>query len=272
MTPMLAGRTAVVTGSGRGIGKASALLMAEQGAALVVSDRDSQEAQETVAEIVRRGGRAIGLPGDVTDDAFADELISAAIDSFGGVDILVNNAGYAWDSVLAKMTDEQWDAMLAVHLTAPFRILRAAAPFFKEAAKREAAEGRKAMRKIVNVSSTSGLRGQVGQANYAACKAGILGLTKTVAREWGRYHVNCNAVVFGWIATRMTDVNGGAGNERAEAPTGVPAAVLRQIEEATPLGRRGTVEEAAGAILFLSSPLSDFITGHALCVDGGLTM
>jgi 3-oxoacyl-[acyl-carrier protein] reductase len=269
---MLRGKTAVITGSGRGIGRASALLLADQGAALVLNDRDQREVQETVAEIERRGGRAVGLTGDVTEAAFAERLISATLDSFGGMDILVNNAGYAWDAVVSKMTDAQWEAMLAVHLTAPFRVLRAAAPFFKEAAKREEAEGRTVMRKIVNVSSSSGIRGQVGQANYAAAKAGILGLTKTVAREWGRYHVNCNAVAFGWIATRMTDVNEEVGRGRVEPSTGVPAAFLKQIEDATPLGRRGTVQEAAGAILFLSSPLSDFITGHALSVDGGLTM
>ena len=269
---ILEGKTALITGAGRGIGLAAAMMMADEGASLVVNDFDEATAQQAVDEIVRKGGHAIAWPGDVTNCDFPDRFVGTAVKAFGGVDIIVNNAGYSWDSMLHKMTDEQWTAMLEVHVTAPFRIIRAAAPYIRDVAKQEMAVGNRVMRKIVNVSSTSGTCGNVGQANYAAAKAGVIGLTKTLAREWGPFNVNCNAVAFGWIATRMTQDKELGEKSLDKIPLGVPADVREKIERLVPLGRAGTPQEAAGGIFVLVSPLSDFMNGHVLHVDGGLDM
>ena len=205
MGRLLDGRTAIITGSGRGIGRAAAELFARHGARVVVSDIDSEPAEETVQAIRAAGGEAISVPGDVTDRAFPGLIVNTTIEKFGGLDIIVNNAGYTWDAVVHKMSDEQWEAIIAVHLTAPFRIIRAASVFLRDTAKQEkAAHGEARARKIVNVSSTSGTRGNAGQANYAAGKAGVVGLTKTLAREWGQFNIQVNAVAFGRIETRLT--------------------------------------------------------------------
>src|SRR5438874_3058304 len=211
MNRKLEHKVALVSGSGRGIGREIALKLASEGARVVINDLDAEPAQQTVADIVAAGGQAAACVGSVTDSGFAERFVGTALESFGGIDIIVNNAGYTWDSVVQKMSDEQWEAMLAVHLTAPFRILRAASSFIREASKREAAEGRDAFRKVVNISSTSGVYGNAGQANYAAAKAGINGLTKAMAKEWGRYKVNVNSVAFGLIRTRLTEADAAAG-------------------------------------------------------------
>jgi 3-oxoacyl-[acyl-carrier protein] reductase len=179
----LTGKTAIVTGSGRGIGRGIAMKLSSEGASVVVNDLDPGPAKETVDLIEAQGGRALAVSGSVTERGFSDELVNAAVDSFGGLDILVNNAGYTWDSVIQKTSDEQWEAMIDIHLTAPFRLLRSAAPVFREAAKREAAEGHSVVRKVVNISSVAGTGGNVGQSGYSAGKAGVLGLTKTWPRN-----------------------------------------------------------------------------------------
>jgi 3-oxoacyl-[acyl-carrier protein] reductase len=265
-------KVAVVTGAGRGIGAAAARLLAAHGALLIVGDLDGDAAEATAADITAAGGRAYALPGDVTDPAYADQLVRAAIDH-GGLDVLVANAGYTWDGMSHTMSDEQWEAMLGVHLTAPFRLVRAAAPFIRAAARAEQAEqGRARPRKLVFVSSTSGLRGKLGQANYAAAKAGVIGLAKTLAKEWGVFNVQSNTVAFGFIETRLT-----APKEQGQAinhgsrhiPLGIPGQSREATLATIPLGRSGTPEEAAGPILFLASPLADFVSGHVLEVTGG---
>lgn len=269
----LAGRTALVSGSGRGIGREIALKLASEGAAVVVNDLDLEPAEETVGLIEKAGGQAIAVVGSVTAEGFASRFVSAAIDNFGGLDIIVNNAGYTWDSVVQKHTDEQWDAMIDVHLKAPFQILRAAQPYLSRCAKEEAARGERIHRKVVNISSIAGLTGNVGQASYASAKAGVVGLTKTMAKEWGRYNVNVNAVAFGLVRTRLTDAPAGSGStidiEGRELPVGVNPDLLKAMESAIPLGRAGTPEEAAGSVYLLCTPESDYISGQVITCSGG---
>ena len=213
--PTLDGKVALVSGSGRGIGREIARKLAAEGAQVVVNDLDVEPAAETVADITAAGGTAVACAGSVTDDGFAERFVQTAVDAFGGLDIIVNNAGYTWDSVIQKMTDEQWDAILDVHLKAPFRILRAAQPVISASvrAAREAGEP-VPCRKVVNIASVAGLGGNAGQANYAAAKAGVTGLTKTVAKEWGRYNVTVNTVAFGLITTRLTNTPAGVSLSR----------------------------------------------------------
>jgi 3-oxoacyl-[acyl-carrier protein] reductase len=274
MAGWLEGKAAVVTGAGRGIGRATAQLLAAEGARVVVADLDEEPAAGTVAAIRAAGGTAHALLGDVTATAFADQLVDTALKALGGLDILVNNAGFTWDGTIHKMSDEQWQSILDVHLTAPFRIIRAAAPYWRETAKREIAErGVAGARKIINVSSTSGTRGNFGQANYAAAKAGVVGLTKTLAREWGAFNFQVNCVAFGFIDTRLTRSKE-AGEQIHRGDAGVPLGIPSEMREAAfkliPLGRPGTPREAAGAILFLASPLSDYVSGQVLEVTGGM--
>jgi 3-oxoacyl-[acyl-carrier protein] reductase len=270
----LDGKTAIVTGAGRGIGRAAAQLLAAQGARVLAADLDEKSLAETAATIAAGGGKAQTLAGDVTAQELAGTLVETALRLFGGIDILVNNAGFTWDGALHKMTDEQWQSILDVHLTAPFRIIRAASSYFRETAKREiAAEGRAHARKIVNISSTSGTRGNFGQANYAAAKAGVIGLTKTLAREWGRFNIQVNAVAFGLIDTRLTRrKESGEKIARGDSTIdlGIPAGMREQAIRQIPLGRPGTPEEAAGVILFFASPLSDYVSGQVLEASGGL--
>jgi 3-oxoacyl-[acyl-carrier protein] reductase len=271
---LLEGKTAIITGAGRGIGRAAAELFARHGANIVLSDIDPAPAEEAVAAIRAAGGQAISIVGDVTDRAFPDLIVNDAMVKFGGIDIIVNNAGYTWDAVIHKMTDEQWEAVLAIHLTAPFRIIRAAAPHLREAAKREKAEtGQAHARKIINISSTSGTRGNAGQANYSSGKAGVLGLTKTLAKEWGQFNVQVNAVAFGRIDTRLTQAKEkGETIQRgaAEIAIGIPSERLERTTPMIPMGRPGTPAEAAGAIFFFASPFSDYVSGQVLEVTGGL--
>ncbi|HXG66497.1 MAG TPA: SDR family oxidoreductase [Blastocatellia bacterium] len=274
MERLLAGKTAIITGSGRGIGRATAELFALHGARVVVSDIDPEPANDTAQAIMTTGSQALAVPGDVTDPRFPERIVNAAIEEFGGLDILVNNAGYTWDAVIHKMTDEQWEAILAVHLTAPFRIIRAAAGYLRDTAKREKAErGQAQARKIVNISSTSGTRGNAGQANYSSGKAGVIGLTRALAKEWGQFNIQVNAVAFGRIDTRLTqpkERNETIRRGEAEIAIGIPGERLERTTPLIPLGRAGTPQEAAGAILFFASPLSDYVSGQVLEVAGGL--
>src|SRR6266550_7206548 len=270
---LIEGKVAILTGSGRGIGAATAKMFGAEGASVVVSDLDPTPAEETAATIRATGGKAVVVPGDVTDPAFPAQLVKGTLDTFGGIDIIVNNAGYTWDAVIQNMTDKQWYAMIDVHTTAPFRILREASNFIRDAAKREqAALGRANPRKVVNVSSVSGVYGNAGQVNYSTAKAGITGLTKTLAKEWGRYNVQVNCVCYGFIETRLT-----AAKEKAEkiqrdgeeVALGVPDQLRQMAPLLIPLGRPGTPEEAAGPVLFLASPLANYVSGIVLEVTGG---
>jgi 3-oxoacyl-[acyl-carrier protein] reductase len=270
---MLDGKVAIITGSGRGIGSATAKLLAAQGALVIVSDLDPNPAEETAAAIRSAGGQAAVIPGDVTDPAFPAQLIKGTLDTFGGLDIIVNNAGYTWDAVIQNMTDKQWYAIMDVHTTAPFRILREASHFIRDAAKKEAAtHGRANPRKVVNITSVSGVYGNAGQANYSTAKAGITGLTKTLAKEWGRYNVQVNCACFGFIDTRLTAAKESAEKiqrDGEEIALGVPDNMRSMAAMTISLGRPGTPEEAAGPVLFLASPLANYVSGIVLEVTGG---
>ncbi len=272
----LAQKVALVSGSGRGIGRAIARKLAAEGARVVVNDLDEAPALETVGLIEAAGGEAIAEVGSVTDPGFAERFVGAAVGRWNALDLIVNNAGYTWDNVIQKMSDEQWDAILDVHLKAPFRILRAASEFIRAAAKREAAAGTEVFRKVVNISSVSGLSGNAGQANYSSAKAGIVGLTKALAKEWGRYRVNVNAVAFGLITTRLTaaPADGGATIEVGgrEIRIGLNPRIYDLTETLIPLGRAGTVEEAAGAVSLFCLPESNYISGEVVICGGGYTM
>jgi 3-oxoacyl-[acyl-carrier protein] reductase len=266
---MFEGKVAIVTGSARGIGRATAELLVAGGARVVVNDLDADAAQQAAAEI---DGETAVYAGDMTADGAPEGLVQTAIDVFGQLDIIVNNAGYTLDAPIHKMSDADFQAMVDVHTIVPFRVLRAAAPHLREPAKQERAEGREVFRKVVNVSSMSAY-GNAGQANYASAKAGVIGLTKTLAREWGQFKINVNAVAFGLIETRMTvaktddsivDLGG------RPIKVGIPAPALHALAASVPLGRGGTPQEAAGAIAFLCSPWSDYVSGQVLNVAGGL--
>ena len=269
----LEGKVALVSGSGRGIGREIALKLASEGAKLVINDLDPEPAQSTANEIQSKGGEAVACMGSVADADFGNRFVKTALDNFKGIDIIVNNAGYTWDNVVQKMTDEQWEAMLAVHLTAPFRILRAASEFIREASKKEAEAGTPIFRKVVNISSTSGVYGNAGQANYAAAKAGINGLTKALAKEWGRYKVNVNSVAFGLIMTRLTEAAADADTKiniaGQQIKVGVNPQILKNAESLIPLGRGGTPEEAAGAVYMFCIPESNYVSGQVLVCGGG---
>ena len=269
----LEGKVALVTGSGRGIGRSVALQLAAYGAKVVVNDLDSAPAEEVVAEIRQAGGEAVACVGSVTAADFAERFVQTAVQNYGGIDIIINNAGYTWDNVIQKMTDEQWYAIIDCHLTAPFRILRAAQPIISAQAKKDAAEGREVLRKIVNISSVAA-GGNAGQSNYSAAKAGIIGMTKTLAKEWGRLKVNVNAVAFGFIDTRLTQALAGDESktvniEGREIKVGVQQERIDTASAAIPLGRPGTREEAAGAVVMLCLPEANYVTGQALVCGGG---
>jgi 3-oxoacyl-[acyl-carrier protein] reductase len=272
----LDGKTAIVTGAGRGIGRAIALKLASEGARVVVNDLDPEPAKETVDLVELASGTALAVPGSVTEPGLTDDLVQVAVDTYGGLDILVNNAGYTWDSVIQKTSDEQWQAMIDIHLTAPFRLLRSAAPVLRESAKADVAAGRLAVRKVVNVSSISGTGGNIGQSGYSAGKAGVIGLTKTLAKEWGRSRVTVNAVAFGLIKTRLTEAAAGGDatisiGER-KIKVGIGAELLDAMEAGIPLGRAGTPEDAANAVYLFCIPESDYITGQLVVAGGGLVI
>jgi 3-oxoacyl-[acyl-carrier protein] reductase len=266
---VLDGKAAIVTGSARGIGRATAELLAEQGARLLINDLDADVAEQAASEI---SGETTVFGGDLTKEAVPDQLIQKAVDEFGQIDIIVNNAGYTRDGVAHKMTDDQFQAMLDIHTVVPFRILRAAAPHLREPAKKEKEEGREVFRKIVNVSSISGTMGNAGQVNYSAGKAGVVGLTKTLAKEWGQFKINVNAVAFGFVETRLTAAKE-AGNvmtkDGEEIQLGIPEQMRAMAAMIIPIGRPASPEEAAGPVFFLCSPWSDYVHGQVLNVTGG---
>jgi 3-oxoacyl-[acyl-carrier protein] reductase len=266
---VLDGKSAIVTGSARGIGRATAELLAAQGARVLINDLDGDVAEQASGEIA---GETVAFAGDLTKDGVPDKLVETAVEAFGGLDIVVNNAGYTWDGPIHKMSDEQFQAMLDIHNVVPFKVLRAAAPHMREPAKKEKEEGREVFRKVVNISSVSGTMGNAGQANYSSGKSGVVGLTKTLAKEWGQFKINVNAVAFGFIETRLT-----ASKENAETihaggkdiQLGIPEQLRQMGTMLIPLGRPGTPEEAAGGVFFLCSPWSNFVHGQVLNVTGG---
>ncbi|HLJ79811.1 MAG TPA: SDR family oxidoreductase [Acidobacteriaceae bacterium] len=270
----LEGRTALVTGAGRGIGRAIAKRLSAAGAQVMASDLDEVMLRQSEAECSRRPGQVRHFCGDLTDPAVPAALVQATLDAFGAIDIIVNNAGYSWDNVIQKTTDEQFMAMLEIHLVVPFRILRAASGYIRESAKKEIAEGKCVMRKVVNITSIAGTDGNPGQVGYSSGKAGVIGLTRTLAKEWGRYNVNVNSVGFGLIQTRLVqDLNRPDAKMEMhghQIRLGVQPTLLESVKTACPLGRLGTPEEAAGAVLFFCSPLSDYVTGEVLICGGGL--
>lgn len=269
----LEGKTALVTGAGRGIGRAIAKRLVNAGARVMINDLDEKMLLESEAELAHPG-RISHVTGDLTDPEIPELIVHATLAEFNSIDIIVNNAGYSWDNVIQKTTDEQFQAMLDIHLVTPFRILRAASTFLRETAKKETAASQRVMRKVVNITSIAGTDGNPGQSGYSAGKAGILGLTKTLAKEWGRYNVNVNAVGFGLIGTRLvqplTDAGAKMEMHGHQIRLGVQPSLLDSVKSACPLGRLGTPEEAAGAVLFFCSPLSDYVTGEVLICGGGL--
>jgi 3-oxoacyl-[acyl-carrier protein] reductase len=267
----LRGKTAIVTGAGRGIGRAIVQSLASVGANVLASDLDYEALEETQS-LVRHSNLIASISGDLTDPGFPQRIVNVALESFHSIDIIVNCAGFSWDSVIQKTSDEQFLAMLNIHVVAPFRLLRAASNYLRETAKKEISEGQRVMRKVVNITSISGTDGNAGQAGYGAGKAGVIGLTKTLAKEWGRYNINVNAVGFGLIQTRMTQPLKPEGKINVggkDIPIGVQPAMLESAVAECPLGRIGTPEEAAGAVLFFCSPLSDYVTGEVLICSGG---
>ncbi|MCA0243464.1 MAG: SDR family oxidoreductase [Proteobacteria bacterium] len=272
MVRKLEGKVALVSGAGRGIGRCIALKLADEGARVVVNDLDAGPAESVVTEIREAGGAAVTCVGSVTADDFAERFVKTALERFGGIDIIVNNAGYTWDNVIQKMSDEQWDAIVDCHLKAPFRILRAAQPYFREASKAEAEAGKEVFRKVVNISSISGTQGNAGQVNYASAKAGLMGMTKSLAKEWGRLRVNVNCVAFGAIDTRLTQSTTEEKTvsvEGREIKVGVHPDRIAAAGRDTPLGRFGTPEEAAGSVYLFCIPESNYVTGQTLICGGG---
>ncbi|HWH94625.1 MAG TPA: SDR family NAD(P)-dependent oxidoreductase [Baekduia sp.] len=262
-------KVAIVTGSARGIGRATAELLSAQGAKVVINDLDGDVAQQTASEI---SGETTVYAGDLTKGDAPDALVKTAIDAWGRLDIVVNNAGYTLDAPVHKLSDDWWHRMLDIHVTVPFKVIRAAAPHLREPAKVEREQGVEVFRKIVNVSSTSGMFGNAGQANYAAGKLGVVGLTKTLAKEWGQFKVNCNAVAFGFIQTRLTaskDDENKMEIDGEQVQLGIPDQLRGMANMLIPLGRPGTPEEAAGGVFFLCSPWSNYVHGQVLNVTGG---
>jgi 3-oxoacyl-[acyl-carrier protein] reductase len=262
-------KVAIVTGSARGIGRATAELLSSQGAKVLVNDLDGDVAEQAASEIQ---GETTVFAGDLTKPDVPDKLVEAAIDAWGRVDIIVNNAGYTLDAPVHKMSDEQFQRMIDIHTVVPFRVIRAAAPHLREPAKQEREQGHEVFRKIVNVSSISGTMGNAGQANYSAGKAAIVGLTKTLAKEWGQFKINVNAVAFGYIETRLTASKDESntmeiGGEKVQL--GIPDQLRGMAAMLIPLGRPGTAEEAAGGVFFLCSPWSNYVHGQVLNVTGG---
>jgi len=266
---VLDGKAAIVTGSARGIGRATAELLAEQGAKVLINDLDGDVAEEAAKEIPTETAT---FAGDLTKDGVCDKLVETAADAFGRIDIIVNNAGYTWDGPIHKMSDEQFQAMLDIHNVVPFRVLRAAAPHLREPAKKEREAGEEVFRKVVNISSVSGTMGNAGQANYSSGKSGVVGLTKTLAKEWGQFKINVNAVAFGFVETRLTAAKEEAGSierEGEQIQLGIPEQLRQMAKMMIPLGRPATPEEAAGGVFFLCSPWSNYVHGQVLNVTGG---
>ena len=268
---LLDGRTAIITGSARGIGRATAELFCAEGAQVTINDIDGDVAEQASAEI---SGETIAVAGDLTRPDTPDQVVKSTVDAFGKVDILVNNAGYTWDGVAHKMADDQFQAMLDIHVVVPFRMCRAIAPHMRDPAKAERDAGQEVFRKIINITSISGTMGNAGQVNYSSGKAAVTGLTKTLAKEWGQFKINVNAVAFGFVETRLTQAKEKgetirAGDEGPEVSIGVPEQMRQMATYVIPLGRPAQPQEAAGPVLFLASPLSNYVHGQVLNVTGG---
>jgi 3-oxoacyl-[acyl-carrier protein] reductase len=262
-------KVAIVTGSARGIGRATAELLSEQGAKVLINDLDGDVAEQAAGEIQ---GETTVFAGDLTKDGTPDKLVQTAVDAWGRIDIIVNNAGYTLDAPIHKMSDEWWDRMLDIHVKVPFQVIRAAAPHLREPAKKEKEEGREVFRKVVNVSSISGTMGNAGQANYSSGKSAVVGLTKTLAKEWGQFKINVNAVAFGYIETRLTASKDDANVmeiDGEKVQLGIPDQMRGMASMLIPLGRPGTPQEAAGGVFFLCSPWSNYVHGQVLNITGG---
>jgi 3-oxoacyl-[acyl-carrier protein] reductase len=262
-------KVAIVTGSARGIGRATAELFASQGAKVLVNDLDADAADQAASEI---DGETIVFGGDLTKPGVCDALVGRVIDAWGKIDVLVNNAGYTMDAPIHKMSDDQFQRMLDIHNIVPFRMCRAVAPYMREPAKVEREQGVEVFRKIVNVSSVSGTMGNAGQANYASGKSGVVGLTKTLAKEWGQFKINVNAVAFGYIETRLTADKVGDNTLEIDGQTvqlGIPSQVRELVPALIPMGRPGLPAEAAGGVFLLCTPWANYITGQVLTISGG---
>ncbi|WP_461517120.1 SDR family NAD(P)-dependent oxidoreductase [Porticoccus sp.] len=275
----LAGKVALVSGSGRGIGREVALKLASEGASIVVNDLDADLANQVVEDILATsaatGANAVACVGSVIEEGFGERFVKTAVDHFDGLDIIVNNAGFTWDNVIQKMDDEQWYAMIDVHMTAPYRILKAAQPYIKTYHTLEVEGGQDVYRKVINISSIAGLGGNAGQLAYSAAKAGVVGMTKTLCKEWGRYNVNVNAVAFGFIQTRLTAAvsdNPTINVEGKEIRVGVSDQIRDMMTTLIPLGRPGTPKEAADAVYLFCTPESNYISGQTVVVGGGLEL
>src|ERR1700693_2305512 len=267
---VLDGKSAIVTGSARGIGRATAELLVSPGAQVLINALDVDVAEQAAGEIT---GETAVFAGDLTKPGVPDQLVQKAVDSFGKLDIIVNNAGYTIDGPVHKLSDEHFQAMLDIHTVVPFRVIRAAAPHLREPAKKEREEGREVFRKIVNVSSTSRTFGNAGQATSSAAKAGVVGLTQTIAKEWGQFKVNVNAIAFGFIDTRLTQAKVDENTMEKDGETiqlGITQQMRQMAPMMIPLGRPATPAEAAGGIFFLCSPWSNYVHGQTLHVTGGI--
>jgi 3-oxoacyl-[acyl-carrier protein] reductase len=266
---VLDGKVAIFTGSARGIGRATAELLAEEGAKVLINDLDGDVAEQASNEI---DGDTLVFAGDLTQPGVPDQLVEKVMGEWGQVDILVNNAGYTLDAAIHRMSDDWFQKMLDIHVVVPFRMCRAVAPHMREPAKTEREEGREVFRKIVNVTSISGTMGNAGQANYSAGKSAVVGLTKTLAKEWGQFKINVNAVAFGYIETRLTaakDEQNVAEIRGEKVRLGIPEPLRQAAPMLIPLGRSGTPAEAAGGVFFLCSPWSNYVHGQVLNVTGG---
>ena len=269
----LSGRVAIVTGAARGIGQAIAEKLAGEGARVIANDIDGGPLAVNADRQQKMGLEITAIAGDITAGSTARSLVEGALEHYGDLHIIVNNAGYIWNSAALKHSDEQWQAMLDVHATGPFRLLREAGHYFRAEARDHQPES---LRTVVNISSISGLYGAATQLAYSTAKAAVLGMTKTLAREWGRYHVTVNCVALGYIDTRLIEPFENQPREVTikgrDHPVGLTAPQRDTVQQMTALGRLGQPQDAANAVYLLCIPESDFITGEVVVASGGLMM